>query len=100
MQYKYGISCGSISTSLIKDRIPSYGRVCFPLMHSVSAQFVASLTPQSVGLSPGAHERITPPTTPGNIRYLHIDQVAGAYSIGVFVLPPRACIPLHDHPNM
>lgn len=78
----------------------SFDPMFFASFYRWFAQFVASLTPQSLGLAPDAHERITPPALPGNIRYLHIDQVAGAYSIGVFVLPPRACIPLHDHPNM
>lgn len=61
---------------------------------------MATLTPEAVGLVPYAHTNITPASTlPGEIRYLHIAQESG-FSIGIFVMPPGACIPLHDHPNM
>lgn len=63
-------------------------------------KFMAGLTPEALGLVPHAHAYISPAATlPGDIRYLHIAQEA-EFSIGVFVLPPGACIPLHDHPNM
>jgi plant cysteine oxidase len=34
------------------------------------------------------------------VRYLHVAEIEGTYSVGVFVFPPRAMIPLHDHPGM
>lgn len=34
------------------------------------------------------------------VRYLHVAEMEGTYSVGVFVFPPRATIPLHDHPGM
>lgn len=34
------------------------------------------------------------------VRYIHIKEVLGQYSIGVFVFPPRCMIPLHNHPGM
>lgn len=34
------------------------------------------------------------------IRYLLIDEIPGHYSIGIFVFPPNAVIPLHNHPGM
>jgi len=36
----------------------------------------------------------------GSVRYIHIDEIPELYSIGIFVFPPFAKIPLHDHPNM
>lgn len=70
---------------------------CFTFQQS---QVMAMLTPEAVGLVPYAHTNITPaPTLPGEIRYLHIAQESG-FSIGIFIMPPGACIPLHDHPNM
>jgi hypothetical protein len=35
-----------------------------------------------------------------SIRYIHIDEIPEQYSLGIFVFPPFARIPLHDHPNM
>ena len=34
------------------------------------------------------------------VRYIHITEVPDQYSIGIFVFPPFARIPLHDHPEM
>lgn len=34
------------------------------------------------------------------VRYIHITEVPEQYSIGIFVFPPFARIPLHDHPEM
>jgi len=34
------------------------------------------------------------------IRYIHLKESHGIYSIGVFVFPPDAVIPLHNHPGM
>jgi predicted metal-dependent enzyme (double-stranded beta helix superfamily) len=49
------------------------------------------------------HDDIIPrhicdPTT--TVRYLHVREVDGRYSLGIFVFPPHAKIPLHDHPGM
>mmetsp|Transcript_18023 Transcript_18023/g.36231 ORF Transcript_18023/g.36231 Transcript_18023/m.36231 type:complete len:708 (-) Transcript_18023:62-2185(-) len=48
-----------------------------------------------------------PPTNRGDsdekfhiVRYLHVHEVPNKYSMGIFVFPPHAEIPLHDHPNM
>jgi len=53
------------------------------------------------------HDRITPryneetSSNPDNIvRYLHVREVPQKYSIGIFIFPPNAEIPLHDHPDM
>ncbi|CAM9306513.1 unnamed protein product, partial [Ectocarpus sp. 8 AP-2014] len=63
-------------------------------------QAMAMLTPEALGMVPYAHPYISPPSIlSAEIRYLHIAQEA-TFSIGVFVLPPGACIPLHDHPDM
>ncbi len=35
----------------------------------------------------------------GEVKYQHLSQGQG-YSMGVFVLPPAGCIPLHSHPGM
>ena len=35
-----------------------------------------------------------------SVRYIHMDEVPEQYSIGIFVFPPYAKIPLHDHPHM
>jgi len=41
---------------------------------------------------------ILPPNS--GIRYLHIAEKTNKYSIGIFVFPPNATIPLHNHPDM
>ena len=49
------------------------------------------------------HELITPRQygqMAGCVRYLHITERQNLYSIGIFLFPPSARIPLHDHPNM
>jgi len=54
------------------------------------------------------HDLIKPPPSmlySGNqkhdcVRYLHVAEIPDKYSIGVFVFPPHAKIPLHDHPGM
>lgn len=44
------------------------------------------------------HGNIVPPHE--GIRYLHIHEKPGHYSIGIFVFPPHGVIPLHNHPGM
>jgi hypothetical protein len=49
------------------------------------------------------HDEITPSKADrgsGVVRYLHVSELPGKYSIGIFVFPPHARIPLHDHPGM
>jgi cysteamine dioxygenase len=54
----------------------------------------------SVSIRP-IHEKITPSTEDASaVRYLHLSEVPDQYSMGIFVFPPHAKIPLHDHPGM
>jgi len=46
------------------------------------------------------HDEITPSCTGACVRYVHISEVPGQYSMGIFIFPPNAKIPLHDHPGM
>eukprot|EP00540_Astrosyne_radiata_P001819 CAMPEP_0116826566 /NCGR_PEP_ID=MMETSP0418-20121206/2599_1 /TAXON_ID=1158023 /ORGANISM="Astrosyne radiata, Strain 13vi08-1A" /LENGTH=297 /DNA_ID=CAMNT_0004455213 /DNA_START=72 /DNA_END=965 /DNA_ORIENTATION=+ len=50
------------------------------------------------------HDQVLPPKPEFRdgscVRYLHVSEVADKYSIGIFVFPPNATIPLHDHPGM
>jgi PCO_ADO len=39
-------------------------------------------------------------STSTTVRYLHLSEVPGKYSMGIFIFPPHAMIPLHDHPGM
>ncbi len=41
----------------------------------------------------------TLPSSPP-VRYIHLQEVPDQYTMGVFVFPPHAKIPLHDHPGM
>ncbi|GKY93594.1 hypothetical protein MPSEU_000326800 [Mayamaea pseudoterrestris] len=34
------------------------------------------------------------------VRYIHLAEIPNQYSMGIFVFPPHAKIPLHDHPGM
>jgi len=45
------------------------------------------------------HDKVSPPN-PNAVRYIHLSKVPDQYSMGVFVFPPHAKIPLHDHPGM
>lgn len=52
---------------------------------------------------PPIHDRVSPqyPKDESNIvRYLHVKEVPHKFSAGIFVFPPNAEIPLHDHPDM
>jgi len=51
------------------------------------------------------HDQIEPRVSNSNVaknvvRYLHVHEEDLKYSVGVFVFPPGARIPLHDHPGM
>lgn len=50
------------------------------------------------------HEEVYPryeqPEGMSFVRYIHITEVPEQYSVGIFVFPPFARIPLHDHPEM
>ena len=53
------------------------------------------LQPSDVGLQPGGIG-----SSPGDpVGYHHVHS-SGAFSIGIFVLPPGKSLPLHDHPGM
>ena len=45
------------------------------------------------------HDKINP-HSPNVVRYIHLSKVPDQYSMGIFVFPPHAKIPLHDHPGM
>lgn len=45
------------------------------------------------------HNQINPPEEQ-SVRYLHVIEYGGMYSIGIFVFAPNAKIPLHNHPDM
>jgi len=46
------------------------------------------------------HSEIIPPVTTPCVRYLHGHEKEHEFSVGLFVFPPNAKIPLHDHPGM
>lgn len=57
-------------------------------------------SPYSIQVKP-IHNNIDPPTKDQRaVRYLHLSELEGQYSMGIFVFPPHARIPLHDHPGM
>jgi hypothetical protein len=63
----------------------------------------AKLDPEGHLTVPPIHDRITPSyANDGSniVRYLHVKEVPNKFSAGIFVFPPNAEIPLHDHPGM
>lgn len=46
------------------------------------------------------HNLINPQNCDDAVRYIHLSKVPDQYSMGIFVFPPHAKIPLHDHPGM
>jgi len=48
----------------------------------------------------GIHSKIEPRHEDGTVRYIHITEVPGQFTMGIFVFPPHGRIPLHDHPEM
>ncbi|KAL7564150.1 hypothetical protein ACA910_021125 [Epithemia clementina (nom. ined.)] len=46
------------------------------------------------------HNQISPPCSADKVRYIHLAELTGQYSMGIFIFPPHARIPLHDHPGM
>ena len=99
-------------------------RVVSPLMkkmEEIDAAALLSLNPTSVSSQvnvtngngaqldsegersvPPIHDKITPSYNNDDniVRYLHVKEVPHKYSAGIFVFPPNAEIPLHDHPDM
>ena len=93
--------------------------VISPLIHQLeklNAAQLLSLTP-SIDGSNGAnldpskgitirpiHDLVMPQyhdqTTSNIVRYLHVKESHDKYSAGIFIFPPHAHIPLHDHPDM
>ena len=84
-------------------------------MEAIDAAALLSLNPSSEAdgarldskgeiTVPPIHDRITPSyANDGSsniVRYLHVKEVPNKYSAGIFVFPPNAEIPLHDHPDM
>ena len=45
------------------------------------------------------HDQISPSNSDA-VRYVHLSKAPEQYSMGIFVFPPHAKIPLHDHPGM
>ncbi len=93
-------------------------RTVTPLIHSMEqldAAALLSLNPNQDGNGavldsqkglyvPPIHERIVPyhrfHRAGNTVRYLHAREVADKYTVGIFIFPPGASIPLHDHPSM
>lgn len=48
----------------------------------------------------GIHHNVEPRQEEGVVRYIHITEVPGQFTMGIFVFPPYGRIPLHDHPEM
>ena len=50
------------------------------------------------------HEEVTPVRRAKKgssiVRYVHVSEIPEKYSVGIFIFPPNARIPLHDHPHM
>lgn len=76
-------------------------------LRSIDAESLLELdrVPQGAALSEGItvrpiHSQIKPPSLEGTVRYVHLSDVPGQYSMGIFVFPPYSKIPLHDHPGM
>ena len=53
--------------------------------------------PSHVGLPSPALPTVT---ASGRVAYQHIIETPGVVALGIFLLPPFATIPLHDHPQM
>ena len=92
-------------------------RTVAPLIHSMGkldAAALLSLNPNQDGNGavldsktglrvPPIHDRIVPHQVHRSrniVRYLHAREVEDKYTVGIFVFPPGASIPLHDHPSM
>ncbi|KAL7525638.1 hypothetical protein ACHAWF_001444 [Thalassiosira exigua] len=63
----------------------------------------ATLDPNKGLTVPPIHDRIAPRCKDRGdnvVRYLHVKEASKKYSVGIFVFPPGAEIPLHDHPSM
>jgi hypothetical protein len=78
---------------------------------SVDAEDLLNLERLPLGTAGGAHmhsgihvrpihQDISPTTVQDCVRYVHISEVPGQYSMGIFIFPPNTKIPLHDHPGM
>eukprot|EP00527_Entomoneis_sp_CCMP2396_P003839 CAMPEP_0198144030 /NCGR_PEP_ID=MMETSP1443-20131203/12369_1 /TAXON_ID=186043 /ORGANISM="Entomoneis sp., Strain CCMP2396" /LENGTH=298 /DNA_ID=CAMNT_0043807355 /DNA_START=12 /DNA_END=908 /DNA_ORIENTATION=- len=54
---------------------------------------------EGVAIKP-VHQLVKPACPDDTVRYVHLSDVPGQYSMGIFIFPPHAKIPLHDHPGM
>jgi Protein of unknown function (DUF1637). len=95
----------SLSLSLLVETTFSLHFICLPLHACRNALFLsAAAAAAAVGHTQyrirvkTIHDEILPHTN--GVRYIHVKEVMGLYSIGVFVFPPRCVIPLHNHPGM
>jgi predicted metal-dependent enzyme (double-stranded beta helix superfamily) len=61
---------------------------------------VSSITAEDVGLPPQPHLHVEPQSPTGDIRYLHLAEEENQYLMCLFILPPQAVMPLHDHQSM
>jgi PCO_ADO len=88
-------ACVSLEFAFVHTRMSHFedsffrSRLCQPLAHCYSV----SVRPIHDDIEPPSHD-------PGAVRYLHLSEMEGQYSMGIFVFPPHARIPLHDHPGM
>jgi PCO_ADO len=57
--------------------------------------------PNRVRIRP-IHDDVQPPCQrdANIVRYIHLNEIRDQYSSGIFIFPPNAKIPLHDHPGM
>lgn len=111
-------SCSKINLS--QHSSAALRRTVTPLVHSMEQLDAAALlslnpTQDGNGAVLGHHQGLSFSVTPihdriipyrrnhhhdNTVRYLHCREVADKYSVGIFVFPPGASIPLHDHPSM
>jgi len=86
-------------SSKVQNLILCAKRVCDlnkKLSHSSALELTKLMNEikvEDVGLT----ERAT--STLKNVNYLHVHEEE-AFTMGIFILPPRTTIPLHDHPGM
>lgn len=72
-------------------------------IHPTSGARAGAIVEAGVYVQP-IHELVDPPPSKERgtniVRYIHLNEVPDQYSMGIFIFPPHAKIPLHDHPGM